>query len=63
LLYEKSRDLQLLRGTLRHTDISTASDLNVHLGNEVLGEGIEILAAEIVANGDLFVTQARKMVG
>jgi integrase len=49
LLYEKSRHLKLLQGTLRHSDISTTSDIYVHLGDEVLNEGSKILAAEIVA--------------
>jgi integrase len=62
LLYEKSRDLKLVQGTLRHTDISTTSDIYVHLGDRVLNEGSEILAAEILGNCDLFVTQKSEMV-
>jgi integrase len=62
LLYEKSRDLKLVQGTLRHSDISTTSDIYVHLGDVVLNEGSEILAAEILANCDLFVTQKSEMV-
>jgi integrase len=48
LLYEKSRDLKLVQGALRHSDISTTSDIYVHLGDKVLGEGSEILDAEII---------------
>jgi site-specific recombinase XerD len=62
LLYAKSRDLKLVQGTLRHSDISTTSDIYVHLGDEVLNEGSEILATEILGNGDLTVTQESKMV-
>jgi integrase len=62
LLYEKSRDLKLVQGTLRHSDISTTSDIYVHLGDVVLNEGSEILAAEILASCDLFVTQKSEMV-
>jgi len=62
LLYEKSRDLKLVQGTLRPGDISTTSDIYVHLGDEVLKEGSEILAAEILATCDLFVTQRSNMV-
>jgi site-specific recombinase XerD len=62
LLYEKSRDLKLVQGTLRPGDISTTSDIYVHLGDEVLNEGSEILAAEILATCDLFVTQTSSMV-
>jgi len=62
LLYNKSRDLKLVQGTLRHADISTTSDIYVHLDDEVLKEGTEILAGEILANCDLFVTQRSEMV-
>jgi integrase len=62
LLYAKSRDLKLVQGTLRHADISTTSDIYVHLGDEVLNEGSEILAAEILGNYDLSVTQKSEMV-
>ena len=62
LLYAKSRDLKLVQGTLRHGDISTTSDIYVHLDDEVLNEGSEILAAEILGNGDPTVTQESKMV-
>lgn len=62
LLYEKSRDLKLVQGTLRHSDISTMSDIYVHLGDKVLSEGSEILAEEILTNCDLFVTQKSEMV-
>jgi integrase len=62
LLYAKSRDLKLVQGTLRHSDISTTSDIYVHLDDKVLNEGSEILAAEILGNGDLTVTQESKMV-
>ncbi len=62
LLYKKSRDLKLVQGTLRHADISTTSDIYVHLDDKVLSEGTEFLAEEILANCDLFVTQSSKMV-
>jgi len=62
LLYEKSRDLKLVQGTLRHTDISTTSDIYVHLGEEVLNEGSEILAAEILENCALFAPQESELI-
>jgi integrase/recombinase XerD len=62
LLYEKSRDLKLVQGTLRHSDISTTSDIYVHLGDKVLQEGTQILMDEILTNCDLFVTQKSEMV-
>jgi integrase len=62
LLYIKSRDLKLVQGTLRHRDISTTSDIYVHLDDEILSEGSEILAAEILGNRDLTVTQKSEMV-
>jgi integrase len=52
LLYEKSRDMKLVQGTLRHSDVSTTSDIYVHLGDEVLGEGSKILATEIMVVRD-----------
>src|SRR5436190_15794166 len=62
LLYEKSRDLKLVQGTLRHSDISTTSDIYVHLGDTVLREGTRILTEEILLTCDLFVTQKSEMV-
>ena len=37
-----------MQGALRHSDISTTSDIYVHLGDGVLGEGSEILTTEII---------------
>src|SRR5205085_6696813 len=48
LLYEKSRDLKLVQGTLRHSDVSTTSNIYAHLGDKVLGEGSQILTTEII---------------
>jgi integrase len=62
LLYAKSRDLKLVQGTLRHGDVSTTSDIYVHLDDKVLNEGSEILTAEILGNCDLTVTQKSEMV-
>jgi integrase len=62
LLYTKSRDLKLVQGTLRHSDISTTSDIYVHLDDEVLNEGSEILAAEILGSRAQTVTQESEMV-
>ncbi len=62
LLYERSRDLKLVQGTLRHSDISTTSDVYVHLTDDVLSEGTTILADEILGNCDPSVTQKSKMV-
>jgi integrase len=62
LLYEKFRDLKLVPGTLRHSNISTTSAIYVHLGDKVLREGSEMLAEEILTNCDLFVTQKSEMV-
>ena len=62
LIYARSRDLKLVQGTLGHSNINTTSDIYVHLDDKVKGEGTEILAGEILANCDLFVTQESKMV-
>jgi integrase len=53
LLYTRSRDLKLVQGTLRHADISTTSDIYVHLDDLVLDEGTEILTGEVLGDGVL----------
>ena len=53
----RSRDLKLVQGTLRHADISTTSDIYVHLGDKVLREGTQMLTEEILINCDLIVTK------
>jgi integrase len=71
LLYAKSRDLKLVQGTQRHADISTTSDIYVHLDDVVLDEGPEILTSEVLEgslleqffeNCSLVVPQKSKMV-
>jgi integrase len=62
LLYAKSRDLKLVQITLGHADISTTSDIYVHLEDKVMSEGTEILVEEILGKCDLSVTQASQMV-
>ncbi len=44
------------------SDISTTSDVYVHQVGSVVVEGAQILAEEILANRDLFVTQRSEMV-
>ncbi len=62
LLYSKSRDLKLVQGMLRHSDISTTSDIYVHLNDDVLSEGTTILADEILGNCTLLAPEESKMV-
>ena len=62
LLYSKSRDLKLVQGLSKPADISTTSDLYIHLTDEVLSEGRLILADEILGNGSPTVPQESKMV-
>lgn len=62
LLYAQSRDLKLVQGTLGHADISTTSDIYVHRDNKIVGEGMEILAREILGNCAPTVPQVSQMV-
>jgi len=43
-------------------DISTTSDIYVHLDDKVMAEGTEVLAREILGNCDQAVTQESKLV-
>lgn len=62
MLYTQSRDLKLVQGTLGHADISTTSDIYVHLDDKIVGEGMEFLAREILGNCDPTVTHESHMV-
>jgi integrase len=62
LLYARSRDLKLVQGTLRHADISTTSDIYVHLDDVVLGDGTKILTDEILGNCSQTVRTESKLV-
>jgi site-specific recombinase XerD len=62
LLYASTRDIKLVQGTLWHADISTTSDIYVHLDDKVLAEGTEVLAREILGNCDQAVTQESRLV-
>ena len=45
--------MKLVQGTLRHADISTTSDIYVHLGDAVLDEGTEIVTSEVLESSIL----------
>jgi integrase len=62
ILHRKTRDLKLVQETLRHADISTTSDIYVHLDDVVLGEGSRILTDEILGVCDRTVTEESQMV-
>jgi integrase len=62
LLYTRSRDLKLVQGALGHSNISTTSDIYVHLHDPVVAEGALMLAEEILSKCDLTVTKNSRMV-
>jgi integrase len=62
ILHKKTRDLKLVQETLRHADISTTSDIYVHLDDIVLGEGSRILTDEILGICPPTVPQESRMV-
>jgi integrase len=62
LLYAKIRDLKLVQGALGHANISTTSDIYVHLSDKVLSEGTETLAEEILGFCAQTVPETSKMV-
>lgn len=63
LLHKRSRDLKVVQSLLRHSDISTTADIYVHLDDEIVSEGVGILADEILGNCDRTVTEESKMAG
>lgn len=50
ILHKRSRDLKVVQSLLRHSDISTTADIYVHLDDEVVSEGVGLLADEILTN-------------
>jgi len=62
LIYAKSGDLKLVQEQLGHSDISTTSDIYVHLEDKAVEEGTDILTREIL--GELYpsCTQESEMV-
>lgn len=60
--YEKTRNLKGVQKTLGHSRESTTSDIYVHVGTEVVADMVEVIAAEIINNCDLVVTQTSEMV-
>lgn len=52
----------MVQGALRPADIGTTSAVYIHLDEEVLSEGIELLTAEIFGTVDPVVTQNRELV-
>ncbi|MFL6278384.1 MAG: tyrosine-type recombinase/integrase [Blastocatellia bacterium] len=62
ILHKRSRDLKVVQSLLRHSDISTTADIYVHLDDEVVSEGVGILADEILGIRDRTVTGESKMV-
>jgi integrase len=62
ILYKRSRDLKMVQGALRHADIATTSGVYIHLDDEVLSEGTELLMTEIFGVGAPVVPQESKLV-
>jgi integrase len=61
-LWKKTRDLKVVQSTLRHADVGTTSGIYIHLDEEVLAEGPEILDREILANCTLFAPKESRLV-
>lgn len=50
ILYALTRDLKLVQELLRHTQISTTSNIYVHVERRVMSKGMELLADAILGN-------------
>jgi len=62
VLYDRTGDMKLSQDTLGHAQMSTTSDIYVHLEKAVADRATEVLVDAIFGNCDLTVTESSRMV-
>lgn len=62
IIYEKTGRMKLVQKTLGHSREQTTSDIYVHVDQETVADSVELVAAELFIDRDLFQVQATELI-